>query len=847
MTLSQGRNIVCMIIFSFMLGGCLAVKEEASTVSAREFFAGAISATNLGGAIKVSWNAPSEPVAKYKIYLVDTQGGLSYLDSVDANKTAYTHSSGVEKTKTYSYIVKAVDTTGAEDANKVIVTSFLFGGIVSVYVTGRTTASISLPGDSGAFDKIRIYGTTPGSVVKKLLKEVDRGIYNVDLTGLRPGVTYTFSAAAYNSSLAQEDGNELTLPARLQSYSFDGTDYRYRGVMSVMAFGEAPNAPYDAADPKRVPKDRLVRLTYLPFSTANGATKYKIVRTLKNAKLDISTTTQCTSTTDTSCWVCDNLSGPDTCDDVNVAAPPKRYDYAISQYFTDGTDSWVEELPEVNSEFRVTVAIPPRNMVLTNRDAANYEMCDILGRASDPKNHQRCEYTGIGAVPFNSGPERPTALNLTYGYYDFGYNLFVDRWELACNWTRAADGGKCGAGATDGNCIGNSAPSNTIGKNGDVFYETNGDWAWCNVKQAGTWTKSSTFASWSASTLASLKVVTSDPGPVKKLGPVEHLSGTYSTNNPTNLCASMTTEYGLPKRMMRMREWRATAAWPRFSKEPYSMSQTTSNDLEAGTWSTPGSCLTQNATADNALVSSKIPADLNELINGSLEFLTYKTSPTTLHGKPHIGIGSFQTSKCISRYGAQDMVGNTNELVADILSCTAPLNNCVSATADTGNKDFIDVAFDGVTVWMPHSAGNYAYSIPSWGAPPGTGSGAWIISDARLTSYFNATPYTYPGDPNGKLKFSAAGNGPTFDPVPYVNPTLGLPMMQNDYGNAIPISSFKFNNTADQLFSWVNKNATHVAGFALGGYQNGGGAGRWKTEYDQWGGEHTARCAQSAE
>lgn len=821
--------------------GCLVVKEEASAPSARQFFEGALKATNLGGAIRVSWNAPSEPISSYKIYLVDSQGELKYLDTVDASKTSYTHSSGLEVSKTYSYVVRAIDAGGVEDPNKVIVTSFLFGGIVAVNVTGRSTATVSLPGDSGAFDKIRIYGLTSGAAARKLLKEVDRGTYAVDLTGLRPGVTYSFSAVAYNSSLAQEDGNDLTLPGRTLSYSFDGTDYRYRGVMSVMAFGEAPNAPYDAADPKRVPKDRLVRLTYLPFASANGTTKYKIVRTLKGAKLDISTTTECTSTTDTSCWVCDNLAGPATCDDINVAAPPKRYDYAISQYFTDGTDTWVEELPETNSEFRVTVAIPPANMTLVNRDAANYEMCDILGQPSDPKNHQRCPYTGIGATPYNSGPERPTPLNLPYGYYDFGYNLFVDRWELACNWTRTADGGKCGAGNTDGDCLRyneppSAVPPSTIGVNGNTLLQLGNDWSFCWVKNAGAWTRVDQINSWGAATIATLKPVTSDPGPVKKLGPVEHLFGPWNTSNPTNLCASMTTEYSIPKRMIRMREWRASAAWPRFTNEPYSMNQTTSNDLENGTLSTPGSCMSQNIWSGNVTdpsLSGKIASSMADLISGNYEFLVYKDGSNNVYARSRVGIGSTKTNRCLTRYGIQDMFGNTDEVVSDIVSCGVN-NNCVySATsADSGNKDLQGVNFDGATVWMPHTPGSYAYYNPS------NPTSVW--SFLRFTTFSASYDATHVAIPT-------AGPGPTFQPVPYINPTLGLPLMQNDYGNAIPLNSFKFSSSNDSLAYWNNNSVNQSSGFTLGGYQNGGNSGRWYTATDEGGGQHTTRCAQSAE
>ncbi len=77
------------------------------------------------------------------------------------------------------------------------------------------------------------------------------------------------------------------------------------------------------------------------------------------------------------------------------------------------SDGIAEELPlSGNTSFRITVPIPPANMVLSHRDSINYEMCSLMGKPTDPLNHQRCTYSGLAKNPYNSNPGN-SPLNLS--------------------------------------------------------------------------------------------------------------------------------------------------------------------------------------------------------------------------------------------------------------------------------------------------------------------------------------------------------------------------------------------------------------------------------------------------
>jgi hypothetical protein len=68
----------------------------------------------------------------------------------------------------------------------------------------------------------------------------------------------------------------------------------------------------------------------------------------------------------------------------------------------------------------VKMPVPPTNMALVHRWAANKTICDEMHRVTDKDNNNRCAYTGPGSVG---------------GYYDIGASYFIDVAEAGCNYT----------------------------------------------------------------------------------------------------------------------------------------------------------------------------------------------------------------------------------------------------------------------------------------------------------------------------------------------------------------------------------------------------------------------------
>jgi hypothetical protein len=94
-----------------------------------------------------------------------------------------------------------------------------------------------------------------------------------------------------------------------------------------------------------------------------------------------------------------------------------------------GLKSYYSSLTNLN--MRLKVAVPDNDMVLTHREAANRSMCALMGQRSDVLNYQTCPYSGPGAKPkyYDAAGTLPVTDLVSGNVYDFGYNLFVDRYE----------------------------------------------------------------------------------------------------------------------------------------------------------------------------------------------------------------------------------------------------------------------------------------------------------------------------------------------------------------------------------------------------------------------------------
>lgn len=710
-----------------------ASSNKTSSITSAQF-SGAASATNRIAGILITWPAVSD-LSLVKAYRVYRGGGNSQIlvASLAPSVTSFMDGT-VEPGAIYTYLVKAVDQNNLEDGNTKTVKSLSWAGFSSVAGASRTSLQVNFANPAAVVDEIRVYGQLAIGGPKTLLATASGSDTSVSIEGLRTGYNYIISAQAYVASLGKEDGNDLTMTASTftAGYDSDGSELpKWSNVMSVRAFGEAPGAPAHPITPEKSPNQRVVELTFNAFTGVGNSVKYVVTRVIDGFTMDSSVASSCTDTTFTSCRACDSLTasnGVIFCRDTAVAASPARYRYSLSMIQTDAStgDTWVEPLPtdqDVLAQFSVLVPIPPKNMVLVQRDAANYEMCLQLNKPSDPQNFNRCPYSGIGAAPYSSGNNKPP-LNLSNAYYDFGYDLFVDRWEMGCNWTRAANGGMCGANHTSGDCInfGSSsgsigAPQSTQGKVGDVFFwMTSGSSSGCYIATsqdstgAITWmTPINVMTNIGTPTSTFQTMFTNDPGYIDSSNAYHSdLPGLRAKTTWANSAASANAvcssqsdaNYG-QKRLSRAREYVAYSAPSILTAEPYT----------AGSYANfMNRFLKGNAVHNSSnyygceagTVADTPPATLSQLLDytnyPAFKEMTFikgvdaAGNNTSFGGNGYSGafmIGAVATVDCQSRYGVQDMMDTTITSDATYFNQSTYKSTGIMSPYDNGNKDFL--------------------------------------------------------------------------------------------------------------------------------------------------------------
>lgn len=798
-----------VMALTFAIAGCLeegsSKTSDSSGVMVDLGFAGIDTVQDMDGTtIKISWSAASSAqVVGYRIYEISATGTYTAIQQVDSTITTYRHT-GLTLGSTHTYMVKAIDGSGDVDTNTVVKSAFTFGGASSVTATDLTTMTVHFTPTS-AVAGINIYYKAARASTWTLAGTTTNSASSYSVTGLNSGTTYQFKVMAYNDSNI-EDTNLQTVSGQTYSSSYNPPapyTAKYAGFILAQAFGAAPGAPTP-------PTSREINLVWAAFSGSGSAPAYALVRTTSGSTLDMTTTTACTSLTTSSCRVCTVTgSGPQSCVDSNIAASPAVYDYAVSLL---SATNWPEELPTSISDrkFRITVPVPPTNMVLVQRDSVNYEVCKIMGKTPDPLNKQRCAITGnsmIGSIPYNTNPGG-SPLNLSNTYYDFGYDLFVDRWESACNWTPVAgtysgqtNNGMCGASKTSGNCYGTATPDSTIGVEGNVYYNTST--SICYYRTASAWISAA-----SASSLTSAqRSVMSTIDPSAQGGYRPPLAFITQTSSSL-VCSSNVDSYYGAKRLLRRREFIAAAAFAKFPGEPNYLDDTTISTLEAG--STTG--------AHSSLYQCNSNSHYGITAGG---FRTTHLAGDSTDAVKSFNIGSLETSNCVSRFGAQDMVGNNWEWNSDQIYCnynstaiTTPYYlaayTCLGVISSIDNGNGYSASFDVNGFMFDGTTGPGGSStVTEWNLPDGSFS----------ASYFN---------------------------VP-----MGLPLLTTDNGNALSISSNSSLLHGDRYFIYTNNNtnlrAVHSGGSSA--YQTGSGrwAARWAYGTDYSLNSIGFRCALPAE
>jgi len=736
-------------------------------------FSGAASAVNLDGSrIKIMWNfALSSAVSSYRVYEVTAGSVLNTLGATASTVNSFVVT-GLATGTMHTYVVQAYDNRGNTDGNLHSVMAMTFAGISGVSNLGNVEATLAFAsGGVSVATQYNSYCSTGGGNMVAMTS-VASSATNIALTGLSTYTTYVCKITAV-SPLGIEDSNTAT-------YTF--TTRGYQGVILVTASGDAPTAP----SPQ--PTARQVNITWSAFLDATGSSLYKLIRVQKGSTVDMTATTACAFGVTTSCLVCQPQGlGNKTCQDLNVDNT-LQYDYLLSMAplgTSLSSTAWL--LPSADTSYRTSVQIPPANMVLVHRDSVNVEECWTMGLATDPLNHQRCSYSGLGAVPYSSGAGTNGALspplNLPTNYFDMGYNFFVDRFGEGCNWTHGTD---CGGG----DCIGNGAPGAGLGVNGDVYYDwgTVGSYR-CYYKSGGAWTDLISFSQMT-STIATA-AVTNAPGSSNTVHAIPPLYRT-SQNNAWSICQSIVDPNYGPKRLLRAREFVASAAWPEVPGDPGQISDSVASTNESG------------ASIENTHVCNGGSANGVTQLGGfeSGDDLAEDDTKTVLI------MGSATSAGCVSRYGAQDLIGNMFSFVSDQLAyCDQTTAACYgqASSLDQGNVDMGYFNFDGVQ---------------------GPGGGGVNI--------------------NGATAVNSLSNGVTSLSIP-----LGLPMVGNDNGNALTLGGSIF--PLSKAHSMQNYRLTQIgvtgvrAAMYGGNYQSTASryTSNWVVDPNTVGG--TVRCALPAE
>ena len=719
-----------VLIFVFALTSCFEQLDNAKTepsiikyITAADF-TGATSAVNLTTGIQVNWGAVAngKTVIAYHIYKYKSNIPL-LIASVSPANTSYIDGDVVSGSK-YQYLVKAVDPSNTEDDNTATVATLAWSGLTTV--TSSELDKITVNFDNtlqGVL--IRLYlqrGTGTRAAVKDLstLTDLEAGTYVItaeaDGTPLRAGAQYTVTASIFETGSNTPDGNTKLYQVSTLTYGYDGVTGigpGWNSVATVRAFGRAPNAqgvtdPLDPTDtvPSFVPTVAQVQIGFLPFTLPNSLAptsyKYVVFRFGEGKSIDTSDATlqSCPSSYNDDTATGSNIPSSQPCivktdidpttdlinglyrvtdtkvwytAGVSTTARPARYRYtmALKHLVASGT-SYVEPMPMASvNEFSVDVPIPPDYMVLVNRETANFEFCTAQrSTRSDPLNFNRCPNLEVGSEPYNSGPGK-APLFLTAGYYDFGYNLFVDRYPVACN---ADDVDDSHAFSTA------SPPSTTYGTGISTAYDDNpdrvlyslsgtgtGGLSNCSYRTAtaangGSWLAPNQFDS-SLGILADTayqRAFTSQPDNAQAKF---KFSYPYWTSQiAQRVCENMSVNGYGAKRIPRLREYRSFSAPPmlnaRFVNSNISdfyatqITNATSN-VTTEAWST-GACVIGAATGLTT------PFATGQLLTLSSNTGLFEFSTSGNSGPKGFAIGSAGDAACMSKYGISDVLETTS-------------------------------------------------------------------------------------------------------------------------------------------------------------------------------------------
>ena len=324
----------------------------------------------------------------------------------------------------------------------------------------------------------------------------------------------------------------------------------------------------------------------------------------------------------------------------------------------DATSTPTYSLPIEDEDRIVRVVVPPTNMVLAHKWMINREACEKMGLTADRRDDYACPYFGPG--------------DTSSSYYKHHRDLAIDRFEAGCNYADA-DSGQCSENLNQEGCISIGDPD-TLGYSaidGTLYYDRSSGTcyiasstcggSWCTMREMET----------TAGILTDGTVDWAEiPYNVGHLPPLnqisQHQAQAYCSNGTwTFTLANDPDGNSFTKRLPQRDEQVAAAAWP--------TAITNINDYEGGTdLPTSGYCNTNSADGLTYEETTMPSSDFPDALPGTLS-----------SGIKLVRTDSMMTSNCVSRYGAQDLIGNVKEWGQERIDCALTTDNWDDPPANT--------------------------------------------------------------------------------------------------------------------------------------------------------------------
>lgn len=366
---------------------------------------------------------------------------------------------------------------------------------------------------------------------------------------------------------------------------------------------------------------------------------------------------------------------------------------SATSYVDNASNSWFAPIPRTAYEYEVRpvinsistaaygytqtikVSVPDNNMALVHRWIANKVMCDKLHSTVETNNNYRCVYQGPG----DNGA----------GFYDAGFDFFVDVYEAGCNYSSSPV-----CDTPDGTCIGLTTPNGNITSTGAAYFYDRGEGK-CYYTDTGL------INSW-VRVNGSQNFTHNFPELPPAVYMTQEEANTFCGNKTvTNILGStnINTATGtLPNRKLQMLYSDWSSSLTNSAITTYEAGQALNSSPKCNSNSANG--LTGYFTDANIPDSSSfytLPGSISSLIRS---FIT----------------GSTKTSTCQSRYGVQDAVGNVSEWVKDRFKCTK-LGTCEGVVSTTTGVAALDTTN---TMLGLDTSGSFQYKVGDSYGPYGT-------------------------------------------------------------------------------------------------------------------------------